>query len=106
MAAPPPDFEPPPWLKFARRHIWAIMGGLAIVTITLLRPYMRHIPEPPEVMFTLPSDYALIDHEGRPFTPETLQGEDSCSRDAQAAVRPSPGRCRISTPGSSAPTST
>jgi len=75
MAVPPPDFEPPAWLKFLRRHIWAIMGGLAIVTITLLRPFMRHIPDPPEVMFTLPSDYALVDHEGRSFTPETLQGE-------------------------------
>ena len=74
MAVPPPDFEPPPWLKFFRRYIWVIMGLLAIITITLLRPYMRHIPDPPEVMFTLP-DYAMVDHEGRPFTPETLKGE-------------------------------
>jgi len=75
MAVPPPDFEPPPWLKFFRRYIWVIMGVLAIITITLLRPYMRHIPDPPEVMFTLPADYALVDHEGRPFTPETLEGQ-------------------------------
>jgi protein SCO1/2 len=75
MAAPPPDFEPPPWLAFLRRHIWVIMGGLAIITITAIRPLMRHIPEPPPVMFTLPADYALVDHEGRAFDASTLKGE-------------------------------
>ncbi|MEM6289659.1 MAG: SCO family protein [Myxococcota bacterium] len=74
MAVPPPDFEPPPWLQFLRRHIWVIMGVLSIVTITAIRPYMRHIPDPPAVMFTLP-EYDLVDHEERSFTPSTLEGQ-------------------------------
>lgn len=75
MATPPPGYEPPPWLKFFRKNIWFIAGGLSIIAITVVRPFMRHIPEPPEVMFTLPGDYALVDHEGNAFTPKTLEGE-------------------------------
>lgn len=74
MAIPPPDYEPPAWLKFFRKHIWLIMGLLAVITITAIRPFMRHIPEPPPVVFELPQ-YALIDHEERPFTPQTLEGQ-------------------------------
>lgn len=74
MAQPPPDFVPPPWLLFLRKHIWVISFFLAIITITALRPFMRHVPEPPPILYTLP-DYALVDHHERPFTPDTLRGE-------------------------------
>lgn len=74
MAEPPPDFVPPPGLVWLRKHIWAISFVLAIVSITALRPFMRNIPDPPPVMFTLP-DYELVDHEERPFTPDTLRGK-------------------------------
>ncbi len=74
MAVPPPDYEPPPWLRFFRRHIWVITAVLAVITITAIRPLMRHIPDPPPVMFELP-DYAMVDHAERPFTPATLEGE-------------------------------
>lgn len=74
MAQPPPDYVPPPWLVFVRKHIWVISFVLAIVAITAIRPFMRHIPEPPPVLYALP-EYALVDHQERPFTPDTLHGE-------------------------------
>jgi protein SCO1/2 len=47
---------------------------LAIISITALRPFMRHIPDPPPVLFTLP-EYELVDHREQPFTPDTLRGK-------------------------------
>lgn len=72
---PPSDLARPPWLLFIQRHIWVIAGIAGILTLTLIRPFLRHVPEPPPVMFELPDDYALVDHEGQPFTPETLEGK-------------------------------
>ncbi|HWB81812.1 MAG TPA: SCO family protein [Nannocystaceae bacterium] len=75
MPVPPPDFVPTPWLVWLRKYIWVISGVLAIVTITALRPRLRHVPEPPPVMFTLPSTWQLVDHHERPFTADTLHGK-------------------------------
>lgn len=72
---PPSDLARPPWLLFIQRHIWVIAGIAGILTLTLIRPFLRHVPEPPPVMFELPDDYALVDHEGQPFTPETMKGK-------------------------------
>lgn len=74
MASPPPDYVPPPWLRFVRKNIWVIAFVLGAITITLLRPLTRHVPDPPPVMFHLP-DYRLVDHEGRAFTPDTMKGK-------------------------------
>ena len=71
----PHDLVRPPWLLFIQRHIWVIAGVAGILTLTLIRPLLRHVPEPPPVMFELPDDYALVDHHGRPFTPETMRGK-------------------------------
>lgn len=70
----PPDLVRPPWLLFLQRNVWVIMGLGGIVTLTVIRPFMRHIPEPPAVMFQLPA-YALVDHQSRPFTPDTMRGK-------------------------------
>jgi protein SCO1 len=75
MARPPPDFVPPPWLRFIRKYVWVLAFLLGAVTLTVMRPMLRHIPEPPPVLYSLPDDYALVDHLGRPFTPSTLEGE-------------------------------
>ena len=61
MPQPPPDFVPPPWLRFVRRYIWVIAFVLGAATLTVIRPMLRHVPEPPPVLFTLPGDYALVD---------------------------------------------
>jgi protein SCO1 len=75
MAQPPPDFVAPPWLRFVRKYVWVLAFVLGAITLTVMRPMLRHIPDPPAVLYALPGDYALVDHLERPFTPETLAGE-------------------------------
>jgi len=72
----PPDLQRPGWLDWLRRHIWVAAFVVGAVTLTALRctERLRHVPDPPEVMFQLP-EYALVDHEERPFTPETMRGK-------------------------------
>ena len=74
---PPADFRRPAWLEWLRRHIWVLAFVVGAVSITALRcsGRLRHVPEAPEVMFELPSDYSLVDHLGRPFEPQTLRGK-------------------------------
>jgi protein SCO1/2 len=74
MAAPPPDFQPSPALAWLRKYIWIVAAVLGVVTITGLRARLRSVPEPPPVLFTLPS-YDLVDHHGERFSPETLAGK-------------------------------
>ena len=73
---PPPDLVRPRWLEWFRGHIWVVAFLVGVGTLTAMRltGQMRHIPEPPEVMFTLP-DYSLVDHRGDEFSPETMQGK-------------------------------
>lgn len=75
MASPPPDLVAPPWLEFLRRHIFVIAFILAAVTLTLIRPFTRHIPEPPPVMFELPGDWTLTDNRGETFSKESMHGK-------------------------------
>lgn len=71
----PADLQRPGWLVWFRKYLWVIAFLLGMVTLTALRctNRLRHIPDPPEVMFELPQ-YSLVDHHERPFTPQTLQG--------------------------------
>jgi protein SCO1/2 len=75
MHQPPADYVPPPGLVWLRKYIWVISGVLAVLTITALRPRLRHVPDPPAVMFTLPDSWQLVDHHGQPFTAQTLRGK-------------------------------
>ena len=70
----PPDFEPPIWLRLLRKHIWLIGGLFGAITITAIRPLLRHVPDPPPVLFELP-DFALVDDHEQPFTDDTLRGK-------------------------------
>lgn len=72
---PPPDLDAPPWLRLLRKHIWLVAALFGIITLTAIRPLLRHVPEPPPVLLTLPTDYALVDQDERPFTPDTLRGK-------------------------------
>jgi protein SCO1/2 len=54
--------------------VWIVAFVLGAITLTLIRPLLRNVPDPPPVLYTLP-DYALVDHRGEPFTPQTLEGE-------------------------------
>lgn len=73
----PPDLVRPGWLEWFRRHIWVVAFVVGVLTLTALRcsGRLRHIPDPPPVMFQLPDDYALVDHRGDPFSPQTLRGK-------------------------------
>lgn len=73
----PPDLQRPKWLEWLRRYIWLLSFVGAAATLTALRcsGRTRHVPDAPEVMFALPSDYTLVDQQGRPFDPETLRGK-------------------------------
>jgi len=75
MQRPPPDLDAPPWLRLLRKHIWIVAALVGIVTITAIRPLLRHVPDPPPILYALPADYALVDQQERPFTPETLRGK-------------------------------
>jgi protein SCO1/2 len=74
IPGPPPDFEPPPWLRLLRKHIWLVAGLFGVLTLTAIRPFLRHVPDPPPVLFQLP-EYRMVDQDGREFTPETLRGK-------------------------------
>lgn len=73
---PPSDLVRPKWLEWIRRNIWILAFLMGVVTLTGLRltGQLRHIPEPPDVMFSLP-DYSLVDQRGEEFSPETLRGK-------------------------------
>jgi protein SCO1 len=73
----PPDLQRPEWLEWLRRHIWVLVFTAGALTLTGLRcsGRLRYVPDPPAVMLTLPDAYALVDHQGRPFGPETLRGK-------------------------------
>ena len=45
-------------------YVWGFVIG--IVTLTLIRPLLRRIPEPPPVLSQLP-DFALEGADGKPF---------------------------------------
>ncbi|MBC8073367.1 MAG: SCO family protein [Deltaproteobacteria bacterium] len=75
MALPPDDYVAPPRLEWFRKYVWAISAVLAVVTITLMRPRLRHVPEPPPILSALPAEWSLVDHRGEPFTAESLHGK-------------------------------
>jgi len=53
-------------------YVWGFLIG--IVTLTAIRPLLRHIPEPPPVLSTLP-EFTLADMEGRPYGSRDLAGQ-------------------------------
>lgn len=52
-------------------YVWAFIIGC--VTITLMRPLLRHIPKPPPVLGTLP-EFSLVDTGGKAFGSADLRG--------------------------------
>jgi protein SCO1/2 len=64
-----------PFLDWVRKYIWWIGGIGGLVTITAMRPFLIHRPPPPPVIAQLPAEFALIDQNGDPFTPASMQGE-------------------------------
>ena len=53
-------------------HVWGFVIG--IVTLTLIRPLLRHIPEPPPVLSQLP-EFSLVGIDGKPYGSAELRGQ-------------------------------
>jgi len=76
---PDADMLPPGerggWLQRSFvRYPWHFGVGLLLLVITATRPFMRHVPEPPPVLFQVP-DFALQDQDGQPFTLASMRGK-------------------------------
>ncbi len=57
---------------FRNPYVWGFLIG--IVTLTAIRPLLRHIPEPPPVLSQLP-EFSLVSAEGKPFGSAELRGQ-------------------------------
>lgn len=53
-------------------YLWAFLIGCA--TLTLMRPLLRRVPEPPPVLGQLPP-FTLVDQDNRPFGSAELRGQ-------------------------------
>jgi protein SCO1/2 len=53
-------------------YVWGFVIG--IVTLTLIRPLLRHVPEPPPVLSQLPA-FTLVGVDGKPFGSAELRGQ-------------------------------
>lgn len=51
---------------------WA--AAAAVITLPLIRPLLRHVPDPPPRTGTLPA-FSLVDQAGRPFSNQDLKGK-------------------------------
>jgi protein SCO1/2 len=53
-------------------YVWGFVIG--IVTLTLIRPLLRHVPEPPPVLSQLP-EFSLVGADGKPYGSSELRGQ-------------------------------
>jgi protein SCO1/2 len=70
-----PWSEPPPYIKFLRKHIWAIGILFFLLMLTAMRPFLIKRPPPPEVIGEVPA-FSLVDESGQPFTREDMLAAD------------------------------
>ena len=53
-------------------YVWGLVIG--IVTVTLIRPLLRHVPEPPPVLSQL-QEFSLVGMDGKPYGSAELRGQ-------------------------------
>jgi protein SCO1 len=70
-----PWADPPPYIKFLRRHIWVIGIVFFLLMITLMRPFLIRRPPPPEIIGEVPA-FTLVDQSGKSFTRDDLLAAD------------------------------
>lgn len=66
-----PWTEPAPYIKFLRKHIWAVGIVFFLLMITIIRPFLVRRPPPPEVIGEVPA-FMLVDQSGHSFSREDL----------------------------------
>ena len=59
-----------PWYKSP--YLWFFVLGC--LTLTALRPFLRHTPEPPPVLSQAP-EFRMVDQDGHPFGSAQLRGQ-------------------------------
>lgn len=57
---------------FKSPYFWGFLIG--IVTLTAIRPLLRHVPEPPPVLSQLPA-FSLVGIDGKPYGSDELRGQ-------------------------------
>lgn len=57
---------------FRSPYFWAAV--ISMITLPLLRPFLRYEPKPPPVLFTLP-DFTLVDNNGANFGTSEMRGK-------------------------------
>lgn len=64
--------ERSPGVRLLRNpFVWAILAG--VVLLMLMWPMLRHEPDPPDVLGTVP-EFSLTDQRGEPFTRDDMLG--------------------------------
>ena len=69
MSETAPEVKPP-WYKSP--YLWFFIIGC--VTLTALRPFLRHEPPPPPVLSVAPA-FRMVDQDGRPYGSDELRGQ-------------------------------
>jgi protein SCO1/2 len=70
-----PWSEPAPYIRFLRKHIWAIGIVFFLLMLTAMRPLLIRRPPLPEAVGEVPA-FSLVDETGQPFTREDMLAED------------------------------
>lgn len=60
-------------MKRLLRNPWLWTFLLGVLLLTLIRPLLQRVPEPPPILGRLPA-FSLVDSEGKPFGLEDLRG--------------------------------
>lgn len=60
-------------VRFVRRYPWHVAVMFMVVFLAAIRPTLRHVPDPPKVLYQLPA-FSLVDQDGEAFTNETMRG--------------------------------
>lgn len=67
-------YTPSPLILWLRKYIWWIGGGLGLLMITLIRPFMIHRAPPPPVISQIP-EFEMLDQDGEGFGLDDMDGQ-------------------------------
>lgn len=59
------------------KNPYFVAAVISMIVLPALRPFLRHIPKPPPVQFTLPNDFQFVNQSNAPFNADSLRGHVS-----------------------------